>query len=232
MDIQQDDSVLDSCSDEDEATPIHVYQHEVDDYTFVSKMYSDEYIEDGVHEITGSIMKDMNQVGSLKAWIIRRASNINMYSSCDSVSAELQLLSNVLFHQSGRLNKGKWHPYLNREQLLECSSGGLLNIDTISIKKEHRGHDLAFRFLQYLLNDLKGKWSLSVIVPGLTADSLEYVGNERKMKEDHVCQLFARLGFNFLQIESRDPYWYLIPSQMKQLKKAEVSDVRFSHLSN
>ena len=169
-------------------------------------------------------------VGALSGWLVNRHWRSNFFESCDSISAELQLLANVLFHQSGRLQKIQWSKEFNFDVLERCSSGVFLSIYNISIRKAHRGKDLGYRYLQHLFQSLHGQWTISVIVPGLIRCKLE--GEERKRKLNHQCQLFARCGYKFLPVETNTPYWYLIPTELKSRSKVDVQNVGDMHNSN
>jgi len=234
MDAPQEEETFETSDEEDEIEASETFQHEIDGgYVFITNLFCFEDEESDVMDIQGHIKHGSKTIGSLQGWLLRRSSRMNFYSSCDSVSAELQLLSNVLFHQTGRLNKALWRKVFNHAIIVQASSGGFLNIDSINIEaKDHRGKDLSHKYLQFLLADLRGKWSISVIVPGLTNHDLDLKGDVRKLKEDYVCQLFARSGYKFLEIESSDPYWYLLPNDIKNLNKPDVKNVKFMFSSN
>ena len=125
----------------------------------------------------------------MDGYLINRGFRLNFLTSCDAVSAELQLLANALFHQTGRLNKIEWQKELSRDALMKSSKGGFLNIDIIRVGEAHRGKDIGFKYLQHPFESLKRQWTISVIVPGLERSDLE--GDARTVKKDHVCQLFA-----------------------------------------
>ena len=217
---------------EDEETPEQEFVHEIiieEKFSFITEIYDNE---DGYKHIEGKIMHQSKEVGTLTGYLINRNFRSNFFEVCDSISGEMQLLSNVLFLPSGRLNKFIWSNDISKEQIMQYSHGGFLCINVIRVEKYLRGRDLAFKLLQKLFKDLEGQWSISVIVPGvLTYDSTSDK-EEMKVKEDRVCQLFARCGYKFLSIESNESYWYLVGGCVKSLEKEEVSSVRSMFISN
>lgn len=106
----------------------------------------------------------------------------------------------------------------------------LLNIDYLEVKNGHRKKELGFHFLKFLLKSLT--WNISVIQTGLTNHDLNVIGDAKKEKENHVCQLFSRLGYEFLQIESGELYWYLFPNMLTAKSKDEVKNVKWEFIFN
>jgi len=199
-------------------------------YSFATKLFDFEGGEYNVTEIKGEIRHKGKKVGSVNGWLINRGWRSNFFTSCDSVSSELQLLANVLFHQSGRLNKHQWEKEIRSDALQACSHGGFLNIDVVSISKPHRGKDLGIQYLQHLFHALQGQWTISVVVPYVEDSDVPDESEANRL--NHVCQLLARCGYKFLPIETNTSYWYLLPGELKNLSKLEVHDVRHQHISN
>ena len=49
----------------------------------------------------------------------------------------------------------------------------------------------------------------------------------RGVKLNYMCQMFARCGYKFLNVESSVAYWYLLPDEVKSLSKLEVRDIQY-----
>ena len=231
MDVDHEDLASDEdeiYEDDDYATPKETYTADLGDgYTCTTKLLD---FEEDATEVKGEIMYNNKQVGSMDGWLVARGWRNNFYSSCDAVSAELQLLANVLFHRTGRLNKMLWRTEFTSEQIIDHSHGNFLNIDIIRVEEAHRKKDLGFKYMQHLFEALEGQWTISVVVPGLERSKLE--GEAHKVKVSHVCQLLARCGYKFLPIESNTSYWYIVPDKVKKLTKNDVKNVKDEVLSN
>ena len=73
-------------------------------------------------KVQSEILCGEKVVGSIEAYLIdRRSWKSNFYLDCDSVSKELQLLSNVLFYATGRIRKQAWQEALSKEQIERAS---------------------------------------------------------------------------------------------------------------
>ena len=114
FDGRQGHNSYDDDEDTENIRPKKVFQADTEGgYAFVTKLLDFEGGEFGVCEIRGQVLRKSEVVGSVSGWLINRHWRSNFYSSCDSISSELQLLSNVLFHMSGRLNKIQWRKEMN-----------------------------------------------------------------------------------------------------------------------
>jgi len=179
----------------------------------------EEFGSDRVRLITCSIIKDEKEVGYCEAFIIDRDGFDNFYVDCDGVDESLKFISTTLFHEKGRLRRDMWLMF-SEKQIQYSSSGGFLSIYMIKIKKEHRGYDLGFECLSFMMNCIKGQWTLSVV-------ELNYFHKSYKEhKKLQIYQFFARFGYIPNQVKYLD-YWFLIPKKLMQISKSSGRNIHY-----
>ena len=88
-----------------------------------------------MHEIRWKLKYKNDEVGSFVGYLISRVWHSNFYELCDSVSAELQLISNVLFHPNGRLRRDIWENHVDKDLLTSGSSGKFIEYRLFGSKK-------------------------------------------------------------------------------------------------
>lgn len=154
------------CSSEDEWKPVEVLKVEEEDLVYEIRLY--EHDLDEVREVHCSLCRGGKEMGYLNGYLINaRGWHLNFYSACDSISAELQLISNIFFHKCGRLRKQEWDFFLSLRKIRKYSTGGFLNIEEIHISKEFRGNDYGSWLVFYSLSQLRGRFSFSLIEIGM-----------------------------------------------------------------
>ena len=125
---EQDDD-QDYSDDDEPITPIRSYLSQDSVFTFKVDLLS--YDIDSCKEVRGSILKQKKLVGELTGYLVQREPGF--YQSCDAISAELQLISNQLFHQNGRLRRDVWERVLDNNCFRLADVGTLLSIDSIHV---------------------------------------------------------------------------------------------------
>lgn len=205
-------------SDCDDSETLECYYKDLKDgYTLYCDI--EDFDSDRIRLVTCSITKDDEEVGSCESYIIDRDGFDNFYVDCNEVDGSLTLLSTSLFHEKGRLRKDMWSMFSEKE-IHYSSSGGFLYIYMLKVDKVHRGKDLGFECLMFIMNCLKSQWTLSVV-------ELTYFHKSHKEKKKlQIYQLFSRFGYMRNQVKYLD-YWFLIPKKLKQITKS--SSRNFHH---
>lgn len=106
--------------------------------------------------------KEEVQVGLLEGYLIKRPCR-EFFGVCDSISGELQLISNVFCDSEGRATRVK-HPALQNSRAA-VNGGGLLQIYLVELRHEHKGADVGLRMVHEALTNLSNMWTLAVVVP-------------------------------------------------------------------
>ena len=153
-------------SSDDECKPVEVLRVEDKDLVYKIRLYEHDLEE--VREIRCSLCKGGKEIGYLNGYLIKaRGWHLNFYSACDSISTEIQLISNIFFHKCGRLRKHQWDFFLNLRKIKKYSKGGFLNIELVNVSKEFRGNDYGSWMAFHTLCQLRGRFSFSIIVIGI-----------------------------------------------------------------
>ena len=212
---------MDTDIDSEEFKPSKTYTKYYNDYIICCNL--DDYTTSNVRSISCIILKQKEQVGSLEGYLIKRKGHLcTFYEDCDSLSDELQSISNFLFHINGRLRKDMWSE-LSAEEIEDSSSGGFLSIFMIKIEKAHRGNDLGFECIKFLMKCLNEKWTISVV-------ELSYFnGTHIQNKKEHIYQLFSRFGYKQNSVKHLD-YWYLIRGNRKFTSAMKTRNIRYTVL--
>ena len=189
-----------------------------------------EFETDDTTAVNTEILFKGKVVGTITAYVMNRRSwHSNFYADCDSVSSELQLLSNVLFYKTGKIRKQEWGGVLTKDQIEKASFGIFLFISECKVSLNHRGKDLGFHALKDVITRTKS--TISVVVPGYADCSIESLSHEiRNKKHQNVCKLFGRLGYKTVPRKDRQNYWYLLNSKVACKTKEEVENLKIAPL--
>jgi GNAT superfamily N-acetyltransferase len=186
-----DDDGEDYESEEDEDECIIMYDsydsNPGSEYRLIIK-HEENYDYTGyIGNFTGQVLVGEEQVGSLEAYSVRRNVSTEFYAWCDSIDAEVQECSTLLFDKRGGIDK----KYRAKFPAAARSPEAYVHITRISIDDAHRGKKLGIQLLKALLDQFGGNWAIAMMQPY----PIDAGGAAFRLGIEKLTRYFARLGF-------------------------------------